>query len=158
MSQSPALETAPEMTPDLALNQLITASFFAQLLYVAADLRIADHLADGPPTVADLAAKTNTHAPSLARILRALASVGVTAEGDGHIHQTPLSDFLRTDAPESLHAMARMNGHPFSWNSWEHVLHSVRTGEPAFDHAHGMGTASSTSRRTTKPARRSTPR
>jgi len=49
----------------------------SQALHVAAKLGIADLLADGPVDCEDLAAATDTHAPALQRLLRALASVGV---------------------------------------------------------------------------------
>ena len=74
---------------------------------VVAKLRVADLLADGPKTVADLAARTETHAPSLYRVLRTLAAVGVFAEqADGRFALTPMGEYLRTGVKGSLRGIA----------------------------------------------------
>src|SRR5215218_3214072 len=65
--------------------------------------------------------------------------VGVFAErDDGAFTMTPLADCLRSDAPGSLRAFAIMMGGEGVWRSWGEVLHTVRTGEPAFEHVFGM--------------------
>src|SRR5882672_10934639 len=46
----------------------------------AAELGIVDHLVGGPRSAAELARATGTHAPSLYRLLRALATLEVLAE------------------------------------------------------------------------------
>jgi len=66
--------------PPATLLQMMTGYWVSQALHVAAKLGIADLLADGPVDCEDLAAATDTHAPSLQRVLRALASVGVFTE------------------------------------------------------------------------------
>ena len=72
--------TAPATPPPVALLQMMTGYWVSQAIYVAAKLGVADLLADGPVGCEDLAAATNSHAPSLYRVLRALASVGVFTE------------------------------------------------------------------------------
>lgn len=63
-------------------------------------LGLADLLDDGPQSVEDLAAATGTHAPSLARLVRALAALRLVAEADdGRIELTPLGAPLRADVP-----------------------------------------------------------
>jgi DNA-binding IclR family transcriptional regulator len=80
-------------------------------LTVAAQLGIADLLRDGPRSAEDLAGDTATHAPALNRLLRALSSIGVFHEDDGHrFSLTPMSQFLRSDSPLSLSPVARMFG------------------------------------------------
>lgn len=109
-----------------------------QLLYAAAALGLADQLADGPRPLAELAAATATHAPSLARLFRALAAHGLFAEReDGRFETTPLAALLRAGAPGSLRAMVLAEGGDF-YPVWGALLHSVRTGETAFEHLHGM--------------------
>ena len=54
--------------------------FMVQALYVAARLRIADRLGAGPRSVEDLAVETGVHAPSLRRLLRAIAGAGIFAD------------------------------------------------------------------------------
>src|ERR671914_2767534 len=72
-----ATEAAP---PEAILTQMITGSLGSQAVYVAAQLGIADLLAHGPRNVDDLALAAGVDAPSLYRVLRALASFGVFEE------------------------------------------------------------------------------
>jgi hypothetical protein len=130
--------SAAELPPRDALLQMTNAFQASQAIHVAATLGIADLLKDGPRHVDELAQTTGTHAPTLYRLLRALASVGVFAEQpDGRFGSTPLAEYLRTNAPRSLRAWAMQIGQQYLWTSWGHLLHSVRTGEPAFPKLHG---------------------
>jgi len=84
-----------ETPPSVAMLQLIAGFWVSRALYIAAKLGIADFLAEGPQESTALAAATGTHAPSLRRILRALASVGVFAEDEqGRFALTPLGATL----------------------------------------------------------------
>jgi hypothetical protein len=122
-----------EPSPRDTLLQLTNAFRASQAIHVAATLGVTDLLEDGPRSVDELAHATGTHAHTLYRLLRALASVGVFAEEpDGKFGSTPLAEYLRTNAPRSLRAWAMQCGQPYLWASWGHLLHSVRTGEPAF--------------------------
>jgi hypothetical protein len=77
---SMSADAAPQQTPpDVALIQLVMGKCIAMAVSVVGKLRAADLLADGPKTIADLAARTKTHPPSLYRVLRCLAGVGVFA-------------------------------------------------------------------------------
>ena len=64
------------------LDQMITGYWISQAIYAAAKFGIADLLKDGPKTVGELAAATSTNPNALYRLLRALASVGIFAEGE----------------------------------------------------------------------------
>ena len=131
---------ADGVPPTVALIQKLTSSFVAQAISVVAKLGTADALADGPQGVDALAAAANAHAPSLYRVLRALASVGVFAEdADGRFCLTPLAEPLRSDAPGSVRAFAIMLGEEWSWRPWGRLLDSVRTGHAAFEHTYGTG-------------------
>src|SRR3954471_12823046 len=78
---------------------------YAASLRAAVQLGVAEHLADGPRPVSDLAELTGTHAPFLRRLLRYLATRGTFREdGDGRFHLTPYADVLRADAPNSVRA------------------------------------------------------
>jgi O-methyltransferase domain len=121
-----------QLPPPVVLYRLASAHYFSQALYVAATLGVADHLADGPATPESLAAATATHAPSLRRVLRLLASAGVFAErDDGRFELTPVGSFLRS-GPGSARAAAQLFGGPMVWSAWGDLLKTVRTGEPAF--------------------------
>lgn len=130
-------ETAPP-PPEAVVTQMIFGKWVSMALSVAAKLRVADALAAGPKSPAELAAETGTHAPSLYRVLRALASVGVFAEdADGRFRQTPLSEVLRSNVPGSMRAVADYCGADWSWRPWGQLLETVRTGKTAFDGVFG---------------------
>jgi len=124
--------------PGEVLGQLIFGKCVAMALSVAAKLRIADKLAVGPKTAAQLATETGTHGPTLYRVLRALAGFGVFSESaDGSFSLTPVSELLRTGVAGSMRGMADFVGSEWSWKAWGELMHSVRTGRTAFDHAFG---------------------
>ena len=116
---------------------MITGYWTSQMVLVVAKLGIADLLADGPRSAEELAKATGTHARSLYRLLRALASLGVFSEGgEGRFLLTPLAESLRSDVPGSRRAMALMMGDEH-YRAWGDLLESVRTGQTAFDRLYG---------------------
>ena len=111
----------------------------SQALAVAARLGIADLLADAPQSVEELARITDTHAPTLYRLLRALASIGVFTELEGHAFEhNATSEYLRTDHDLSVAPVAEMFCSDYEWTAWGALDHSVRTGENAATHALGL--------------------
>jgi len=127
-----------EVPPPLQMLQLISGFWIARCVYIAAKLGIPDLLKDGPKTADELAAATETHAPSLFRVLRALASVKVlTQSDDNRFGNTPMSETLRSDMPGSFRAFAMTELGEEHYPAWGELLHSVRTGEIAFDKAFG---------------------
>ena len=118
--------------------QIITNFWSSRAVYVFAKLGIPDLLTSGPKTTAELAAATKMHAPSLYRLLRALASTGfVSANADGRFAQTPLSEILVTDAPGSLRWFTISELGQEHYPAWGNLMHSVKTGEIAFDNFFG---------------------
>ena len=128
----------PAASPAVLLH-LLAGCWVAQALYVCAKLGVADLLHEEEPTsCATIAEATQSHPDALYRVLRALASVGVFSEdGDRRFRSTPAAMYLRTDVPGSLRAFAIMLGEVEHWRAWEGMLHSVRTGQSAFDHVFG---------------------
>jgi hypothetical protein len=121
------------------LIRLINAHQLSQAVCVAAELGVADLLADGPRTSDDLADATRTDADALYRLLRALASVGVLREDNGRLFElAELGKPLRSDAPDSVAAIAAHVGRPYIREAWSALAESVRTGENAFRLVHGM--------------------
>jgi hypothetical protein len=104
----------------------------SRALMVATELGIADLLRAGPRPVGDLAQATRTHEPTLYRLLRALASVGVFHEDSERCFSlTSIGQLLCSDSSASLGAVARFFGRDYHWTAWGHLLGSVRTGENA---------------------------
>jgi hypothetical protein len=111
-----------------------------QMIYVAAKLNIADLLHEGVNSLEELASRTQTHAPSLYRLLRALGSHGIFAEtAHHHFELTPMAEYLRSDIPGSLHNEALWQGEPWLWQVYGGLLENVKTGETAFNTIFGMG-------------------
>src|SRR5215213_3727183 len=87
--------------------QLIMGFRATHLLGIVARFGLADLLASGPRSSAELAALAGAHPDALYRVLRALAQLGVVALlDDQSFALTPLGTCLRTDIPGSLHAVA----------------------------------------------------
>ena len=125
-------------TPWRQLVQMITGYWTSRAIYIAAKLRIADHLKDGPRTAEQLAAAAGMAARPLYRVLRALAGLGVFAqEADGRFRLNPLAEFLRDGGPDSLRAFAVMLGEE-QYRCWDNLPQTVRTGEIAFDRVYGQ--------------------
>jgi len=119
--------------------QLISGFWISRGIYITAKLGLADLVKDGPKTAAELAAVSETHAPSLFRVLRALASVGIFAQDEqDRFGDTPLLQTLRSDVPGSLRAFAVTELGEEHYPAWGELMHSVRTGGIAFDQAFGM--------------------
>jgi SAM-dependent methyltransferase len=119
------------------LNQMIVGSWVTQAIYVAAEIGVADLLAAGPRSADELAQDTETHGPSLYRVLRALTSIGLLYEGiDGRFSLTPMGELLGSDTPGSKRSLAIMAGSEF-YRSWGGLLTSVKTGDSAFERIYG---------------------
>lgn len=127
-----------ELPPPFALFRMVTGYYVSRALYVAAKLGIADLLAAGPRAHDELAEATATHADSLRRALRLLASAGVLIEeDDGRFALTPIGACLRSGVPGSMRAATLLFG-GITQQAWGDLLHSVETGEPAFRRTFGM--------------------
>ncbi len=104
---------------------------------VICDLRVADLLRDGPRPVEEIAQSAGAHAPSLRRVLRTLAGKGLFTEtSPGHFGLTEMGALLRSDHPLSLAQAYTLV--PSNFQAWAFFDHTVRTGEPAFEHVHGV--------------------
>jgi hypothetical protein len=135
--------TQPEATramPDaVPLVHMILGSMTTQAIYVAAELGIADVLADGPLTATEIAQKVGSHPEATYRLLRMLAGYSVFAQDGDRFALSPMSQALRSDAPMTMRGLARLMGHPIHWEDWGHLADSVRSGEPSLPKLRGMG-------------------
>jgi hypothetical protein len=124
----------------MRLMSCITGHWVAAAVYAAARLGIADQLRDGPRSSDDVAKAVGGHPSSVYRLLRALATLGIFDEVRPRTFAlTEVGDLLRADHPQSMRSMALFQGAPPHWQGWGSFLHSVRTGESAFEHVHGKG-------------------
>jgi hypothetical protein len=137
MTDVDAAPNAPP--PHVQLIQMGVASWVSAVVYAAAKLGLADHLAAGPGSAVELAGPTGTHAPSLHRLMRTLAGLGILTEMDAQrFALTPLGEALKTGAPGSARATLLAFCGPAFWHSWEEILFSLQTGKTGFEKALGM--------------------
>ena len=111
----------------------------AAAIRAAALLKVADHLADGPREVAELAELTGSNEVYLRRLLRFLASGAIFRENeDGRFGLTPYAEVLRSDIPNSIRAGVLISTSETWWQSAGDLVEAVRHGEPAFERRYGM--------------------
>jgi O-methyltransferase domain len=137
--KSPPLATEPDSPPpSAALLQLLFGKHITYSLSAIARLGVADHMSETPAEVDELAVKTGAHPPSLYRVMRMLASLGVFKEApEKRFRLTPIGQLLQTDAPGSLRYFAIQLGDCWSTRAWEHFTDTVRTGEDGVTKAFG---------------------
>jgi hypothetical protein len=124
--------------PHAQLVQMGMGFIVSRIVYAAAKLNLADLLADGPKTAAELAGPTGTHERSLHRLMRTLSSLGVLTEGaGGRFGLTEMGEALKTGAPGSARASILGFG-GWCWSSFGEMEYSVETGKSAFTKVYGM--------------------
>ena len=129
----------PEPPPQARLAQMATGFILSRLVYTAASLGIADHLASGPKSAADIAAPVECDAVSLGRFMRTLTNFGILSlADDGRFSLTPLGEPLRSDVPGSVRASILTMAGQWCWQVWEAFPSTVKTGQPAMDMVFGM--------------------
>jgi hypothetical protein len=120
------------------LAELIGGYQVSAAIGALARLGVADALAGGPATSAELAASLGADEGALARLLDATLDIGLfTLDGDGRYCLTALGALLRTDAPGSVRRYAVVSTEQWRWYAYGHLTHTLRTGEPGFVAAHG---------------------
>jgi SAM-dependent methyltransferase len=123
-----------------ALRQIAFGLRASQALYVAADLRIADHLAAKPMASAALARLTGADAGALHRLMRALCALGVFSESStGEFALNATGELLRSDVPGSYRAAVLFLVGDVRWRCWSDLLGAVRAGGDGAERTLGMG-------------------
>ena len=121
------------------LIQMGTGYWVSRIVYAAAKLGLADRLAKGPMSADQLAGPTGAHAPSLHRLMRTLAGLGVLSEDADHrFSLTPLGEALKADAPGSARATILALAGDWWWQGWEPFLHCLETGQTGMHKVFGM--------------------
>jgi O-methyltransferase domain/Dimerisation domain len=122
-----------------AMLEMILWAWRVQGISVAAELKVADALADGPLTAEELASRVGADPDALARLMRALISEGIfKRRRDGRFALNALGKTLQWDAPMSMAGMARMVGNTHYREHWSLLADAVRTGEAVPPKLRGM--------------------
>jgi hypothetical protein len=125
---------------EAALRRLIAGYQTTYLVAIAAELGLADLLADAPRSLTSLAAATATRPDPLRRVLFALIQLGLLARAaDGGYVLTHLGAVLRKDHPAGLAGFARYQAHPMIQQAWANLRHSLQHDAPAFSAVFGTG-------------------
>src|SRR5262249_10345941 len=120
--------------------RLIQMGSFAvpRVLYIAAELGLADELQSGPKSAAELAGPMKLHSPSLHRLMRTLAGLGILAEHEAQrFALTPLGEALKTGAPHSARSALRAFGRLHVQRAWDHFAYSLQTGRTGMEQEWG---------------------
>ena len=132
-------EETQTLPPHAQLVQMGMAHWISQILYVAAKLSLADHLARGSMSAEELAGPTETHADSLHRFMRTLASLGLlTEDSEKRFALTPLGEALKTGAPGAARPTILTLANEGWIRGFGQLLYSVQTGESGFEKLYGM--------------------
>ena len=122
-----------------ASQQIVRLGFgfaVSQALRVIIELGIPDLLAVSEQSVDELATATQSDADALYRVMRLLAPEGVFREVlPRHFELTEVGAVLRSDRPGPGDYVRMINSEAYL--AFEQLLHSVRTGKPAFDKVFG---------------------
>lgn len=136
--ENQAAARATQPAPEEILMQVMTGFMTSSVLQVITNLRIPDHLKNGPRSADQLAVATNSNADRLYRVLRSASVAGLVAElPDRNFALTPISELLVSDAPGSMLHMAEWLTEPVHMRSFGELLHTVKTGEPSARHVIG---------------------
>lgn len=134
---------SPAMSQAHGLAQLLTfmsGHALVRSLSVVTELGIPDLLTSGPRTASTLASRAGVDEEYLFRILRTLAALGIFdhASEARTFGLNSVSEVLCTDHPQSLRDFVRLRGNDAYWRAWESLPVALRTGDVAFQHAHGV--------------------
>ena len=128
-----------QRSPEAVLTEMIWGAAVTQLVYVAAELGIADLLEDGPMSVSEIAVATGSHPTTLERVLRALANYHVIRALSGRrFALAPVGNLLRREPEDSKRDLALLFGSYWYGRPRFKLMQSVWTGVSAFDLTHGM--------------------
>lgn len=135
-----AIEPRPTRKRQRAqLVKMAMAHMVSRILYTAVHMNLADHLAEGPKTAAEIAHPTRADAPSLYRLLRTLASLGLFTEDSGHrFSLTPLGAALKTGTPGSARSSVLTLAGDVFMSAFGQLPYSVQTGKTGFEKAFGV--------------------
>ncbi|MGH3793517.1 MAG: methyltransferase [Pseudonocardiaceae bacterium] len=122
------------------LVQLLFGFYPLRVMHTLVTLAVPEHLVKAPAgTVDDLAEATGTHAPSLRRLLRASAGLGLVRHGaDGTVSLTDLGRLLHPDTAGSVRNLTLLWGGEEGSRAWGRLADSIRTGEIAYEQVVGQ--------------------
>jgi hypothetical protein len=118
-------------------------------LRIAAELGIAERLAERAVSVKELAVAVECHPDALSRLMRALASVGLFRLTEAGCYElTSVGQRLRPDAADTVYSTVI---NPDSQRAWLSATRALRTGEPVFGAGGSVGQGTASGERHDRP-------
>lgn len=119
------------------LLMLLSGKWVTAALSTAAELGLADALAEGPLSSSELATRLQCDQEALSRLLRVLCGERILqSQPHGRYALTGLGAELQRG---KLRELARFVGAPFMWHPWAQLAHAVRDpSRSAFERAMGQ--------------------
>jgi hypothetical protein len=131
------LVSSAEEDAEERLRAQIEAYHAAALAYAAVKLGLPDKMGERAWAADRLAKELGLSTPHLDRFLRGLVTHGIcTEQGDGTFALGPLGRSLRSGSPSRLAGKVTIVIEQY-WLPWTDLLHTVRSGEPAFERVFG---------------------
>lgn len=127
--------------PPFQIGRHMMSLWVPQAIHAAAELGIADALAEGPLSASDVASRLRTHSDATARLLDALAVLGLVERRAGTFALSELGRYLCDGADGSRRAWARLMGGEHVWRAWGRLTDCVRTGKAAWTATSGERTS-----------------
>jgi len=130
---------ADQVSPRATILGITSQVPLARALALMVELGIADRIGEGAKTAIELATEFDLNADALYRLLRMLAAEQIFCEDEqGRFQHTPLSRVLMSDADDSVAPLLSLPWQDIVWATYLDMPHTIATGEPAFDKAHGQ--------------------
>jgi hypothetical protein len=124
--------------PDPFFYSMQSGLMVCSAVHAAVEVELARHL-ESPQPLDALAQATQTHAPTLLLLLRALSSIGIFTEIDVATHTYAHTERSRLLLPEIAGPMAplvKLWGAPYQWDCWRDLAFTIRTGQPVMQQAY----------------------
>lgn len=121
-----SLASPDPMALNLQVGLMVTGAVSA-----AVKLRLAEHLGATAKTIDELADETQSHAPSLYLLMRALAGIGIFEERDEQTHTFGNTERSLLLLPDRMGNLVRLWSADYQWESWRDLVYTIQTGKPA---------------------------
>jgi hypothetical protein len=124
---------------EVAVFERTTGAIFTQAIGAIARHRIADLLADGPLTTAEIAHRIGRDPDAVHRLMRGAATVGIfTMDASGRCRNNRSSEALRSNRLSAVREFAEYFASKSNYDAWGDFEGTLRTGKGGFPRVHGM--------------------
>jgi hypothetical protein len=124
----------------IKIMELASAFILSRAIHIAAEIKIADLMVNGPQNITTLAQQSGMNEDALYRLLRLLASYNIFShDASNNFSLTPLAQQLVSTDPDSLWSWVTYHNDTYRWAAYGDMKYSIETDKPAFNHVFGKG-------------------